>query len=182
MDRLERVALIERLRDENARSRAEIERRQAEREANPFADIVPDQRDTGDPDDLHHGEPIAEALMRKSDDGLGLAYRTIEDATPPAPQPEPEVFNADQIDELAHLVNAVRAEVRREFEQDLERVEQRILQTVLRLIMPAEVAERQVHALNDRVARLEGRIERQLSPATADVVDLPNWRKRSDAA
>ena len=88
------------------------------------------------------------------------------------------MFNADQIDALAHLVNEVRAELHREWEQHIERVEQRLLDTVVRLIRPGEAAEVQCRALSDRLAIMEGKIERQLSGIAER---LPNWRKRDVA-
>jgi hypothetical protein len=90
---------------------------------------------------------------------------------------------------LAAIYNELRAELL----QDIERVQQQLLRTMVRMVLPGERAEETFYALKDRVARMEGQLERQLSQAvielksgiytpgikseSADVVDLPNWRK-----
>jgi len=107
-------------------------------------------------------EAQRQALVRKSDEQDALTPRTTEDATLPVSEPEPEGFNALQIDALAHLVNEVRAELQHEWEQHVERVEQRLLASIVRMVLPGEVAEREIFGLKDRIAILEGRIERQL--------------------
>ena len=54
-----------------------------------------------------------------------------------------------------------------------------VLQTVTRLVLPGELAEREVYELRNRIARAEEHIERRLQEAIADdkVVELPNWRR-----
>jgi len=44
--------------------------------------------------------------VQKSDDGVGLIYRTTEDATPPAPQPDGDDSNGDarDVDEFSKAV------------------------------------------------------------------------------
>lgn len=71
-----------------------------------------------------------EALVRKSDEEDALVQRTTEDTTLPAPEPEPEGFNALQIDALAIIRNELCDELRAEWQRDIERLEQRLLQTV----------------------------------------------------
>jgi len=126
----------------------------------------------------------------------GLIYRDHSaDAlygVPAAPETdaidEGPCFTELQMDTLATVI----AELRREFEESVERAQQRMLQMAARLAMPGERAEETAYALKDRVALMEGRIERQLSEiverrfkeATTDtILDLPNFiRRRSDAA
>ena len=112
--------------------------------------------------------------MRKSDDLGAPVHRTTEDATLPAAEAEPESFNALQIDALATIRNELCDELRAEWQRDIER----LMDTVVRLIRPGEVAESQTRALTDRLAVLEGKIERQLSGIAER---LPNWRKRDVA-
>jgi hypothetical protein len=47
------------------------------------------------------------------------------------------------------------------------------------LVLPGELAEREVYELRNRIARAEEHIERRLQEAIADdkVVELPNWRR-----
>src|SRR5262249_2117141 len=54
-----------------------------------------------------------------------------------------------------------------------------VLQAVTRLVLPGELAEREVYELRNRIARAEEHIERRLQEAIADdkVVELPNWRR-----
>jgi hypothetical protein len=147
-------------------------------------------------------QPVGGPPMHETADA-GIMYRdggsrVLQGAPAPAPEPEPSYevcgFNAVQLDGLAQVV----AELQREFEQDIERMRQHILQTIVRLVMPGERAEETFYALRDRVARIEGqmeramsnhvadmekRIERRLSEATDNVLELPkNFWKRGDAA
>jgi len=148
---------------------------------------------------MAHREPAGSPYIRKSQAGGSVLYREIDNASLAAPAPisgasyEEPGLNAVQLEELAHVI----AEVQREFDAALERMQQRFLQMVVRLAVPAERAEESFYALRDRVARMEGQIERAVAQAIvelksgnatvvakpeSDVVDLPNWRKRSDAA
>jgi len=65
------------------------------------------RRLTGDSSDLAFSEPIGSPYVQKSDDGVGLIYRTTEDATPPAPQPDGDDSNGDarDIDPLPEAVD-----------------------------------------------------------------------------
>jgi hypothetical protein len=97
-------------------------------------------------------------------------------------------FTDEQFDAVAFVL----AELHREFEARIERTERRLLDAMLRLAMPGERAEQTAYGLSDRVAQMEGRIERQLSgiverhlkaAATDTVLDLPaNFWKRDAAA
>jgi hypothetical protein len=115
-------------------------------------------------------------------------YRTIDNdallAAPVGeavdPDGEPWVFDEPQMDVLVQVL----AELRREFEERIERAQQRILQTTVRLALPGELAEREVHELRDRVIRAEQQIERRLKEAMTDddnVLELPNWRQKDVA-
>jgi hypothetical protein len=44
-------------------------------------------------------------------------FKVIENATPSAPEPEPDVFSTEQVDALAHIIN----ELHREFDQLIAR-------------------------------------------------------------
>src|SRR5262245_36487957 len=97
---------------------------------------------------------------------------------------EPLCFDDAQFDCLAEVL----AELRAEWTRDIERIHRQLLNAVVRMVMPGERAEETVYALNDRVARMEQRIERelsdmverQLSTALTDrVIDLPSgfWKR-----
>jgi len=121
-----------------------------------------------------------ERLARQKAQASPLVRQTEPVATSPygdgdvlyaAPAPEPEAFDEErssyfteaQDDVLVHVI----AELRREFGEAIERTEQRLLDMMVRMAMPGERAEETAYALKDRVARMEGRIERQ----TSDLVD-----------
>src|SRR5262245_53219140 len=125
-----------------------------------------------------HAEWMAErkALAQKSDDD-GLLYRTHEENAS-LPGPEPELasdedwcFSELQMESLAVVFN----ELRREWQQDIERAQRRIFDAMVRMGLPGELAEREVHDLRGRVIRAEQQIERRLKEAIGDdsVVDLP---------
>jgi len=104
------------------------------------------------------------AYAQKSDPESGLIYRDQQDALVAAavpaivPSSASEGFSEHQRDVIAHLINALRAE----WQQDIERLEQKILQTVVRLVQPGEHAEAKLYGLNDRIAIMEGKLERHL--------------------
>jgi hypothetical protein len=77
----------------------------------------------------------------------------------PAADGEAFCFTDEQFDAVA----AVLAELHREFEARIERTERRLLDAMLRLALPGERAEEIAYALKERIARMEGTIERQLS-------------------
>jgi len=54
-----------------------------------------------------------------------------------------------------------------------------VLPTVTRLVLPGELAEREVYELRNCIARAGEHIERRLQEAIADdkVVELSNWRR-----
>src|SRR5262245_56253792 len=138
-----------------------------------------------------HAEWMAEreaqkhALAQKSGDSL--LYRTHEEnASRPAPAVDAGVsdegwcFTELQMDSLA----VVFAELRREWQQDIERAQQRIFDAMVRMGLPGELAEREVHDLRNRVIRAEQQIERRLKEALGDdnIVDLPPGFWKRDAA
>jgi hypothetical protein len=135
-------------------------------------------------------EAQASPPARENDDAGVITPDDDGDALLAAPAPEPEPlydFTDAQFDALAFVLN----ELHKEFEARVERTERRLLDAMLRLAMPGERAEETAYALKDRVARMEGRLERQLSDiverrfkeaATDAVLELPaNFWKR-DAA
>jgi hypothetical protein len=130
----------------------------------------------------------AEELERRAYEIERAAASAAETVPFSEEEPEPSYdFTDTQFDTLATVI----AELHREFDARLERTERRLLDAMLRLAMPGERAEETAYALKDRIAQMEGRIERQLSSiverhlkaaAAATVLDLPaNFWKR-DAA
>jgi hypothetical protein len=137
---------------------------------------------------LAERKALASPPARKTD-AAGVMYRDFEgDALAAASAVEAEAseeepyFTEQQCDCLADVLN----EIREEFDDRIERTQQRILQTVTRLILPGELAEREVHDLRARVIRAEEKIERQLKAAMTDddndnIIDLPDFiSKRND--
>lgn len=134
----------------------------------------------------------AEAPPVSERDNPGVVYREYDrDAQTAVAQAREQeyagglCFTSEQFDCVADALDAVIDELRREFEEGIERAQQRILQATVRLALPGELAEREVHDLRARVIRAEEHIERQLKAATSDdkVVDLPtNFWRRTDVA
>jgi hypothetical protein len=125
------------------------------------------------------------ALVRKNADEGVTTQDDGGDALPAVPAGEAEAFDftEEQFDCLAAVLN----ELRKEFDARIARAEERILQATVRLILPGELAEREVHELRARVVRAEQQIERQLKAAITDddnVIDLPAGfiGRRHDAA
>jgi hypothetical protein len=116
-----------------------------------------------------HDRMMAEARasppVRKSDSEDELVFKVIEDATPPAPQPDAAPFDKAQVDILALVINELRDEWRRDH--------------------AAEIAD--LKGKLDAVAELKGKLDAVLTLLgqkefkSAEVIDLPDWRKR-DAA
>jgi len=115
---------------------------------------------------------------------VGVMYRNDSgdalDGVPAAetePSDEEWCFTEEQFEALAFALH----ELRKEFEEGIERAQQRILQATVRLALPGELAEREVHDLRARVIQAEQKIERQLKAAIGDdsVVDLPPgfWKR-----
>jgi hypothetical protein len=115
----------------------------------------------------------AEELERRDYEIERAATAVAETVPSSEEEPEPSyAFSDAQFDGIAFALN----ELHKEFDQRLERAQQRILQTVTRLILPGELAEREVHDLRARVIAAEEKIERQLKAAMTDddnVIDLP---------
>jgi len=133
-------------------------------------------------------------------------------ASPPVPHddggdalyavPEPEAvcldedgeftlpFSDRQADAIADVINALRTE----WQADIERMQQRLLDMMVRMVVPAERAEETVYALRERVAMMEGRLERQFAEIAErrlkavigddNVIDLPAGfiQRRTDVA
>jgi hypothetical protein len=141
---------------------------------------------------LAHHKAERAALMRKNADEGVMTHDDDGDAILAAPASdavasEEELdFTDAQFDALATVI----AELHREFEERIERTRQQLLDTMVRLAMPGERAEETFYALKDRVARMEGQLERQLSDIverhlkrakSGEVIDLPDFiRKRTD--
>jgi hypothetical protein len=133
---------------------------------------------------------LASPPMSETDDPGVITPDDDNDALLAAPAPEPEPlydFTDAQFDALAFVLN----ELHKEFEARIERTERRLLDAMVRLAMPGERAEETAYALKDRIARMEGRLERQLSDiverrfkeaATDTVLDLPAAFWKRDAA
>jgi hypothetical protein len=113
-----------------------------------------------------HDRMMAEArasqLVPKSDVEEELVFKVLEDATPPAPEPEPEPFDEAQSDVLARVIAMV---------QDREHDER----------------EKAIAPLKIEIAELRGQVSallmlvRQKECKSANVIDLPDWRKRDVA-
>jgi hypothetical protein len=103
----------------------------------------------------------AEALARKNaaDDLQHQADGNNALATAPVAEEASCDFTEAQFEAIAYAM----AGLQREWQQDIERLEQKVLQTVVRLALPGERAEETMYALKDRVARVEGYIERRLA-------------------
>jgi len=110
----------------------------------------------------HAASERQEALVQKSDAEEELVFKVIEDATPPAPVPEPEPFDEVQLDVLARVIA---------MEQDHEHEER----------------EKAIAPLKTEIAELRGQVSALLTLLgqkefkSADVIDLPDWRKRDVA-
>jgi hypothetical protein len=95
--------------------------------------------------------------------GGDLVYKTTEDASLPASEPEPfyepQAFNELQADTLAHLINELRDEWRKDH--------------AVRSPSCAGKSRRcSLCSVNHTVSNLKN----------ADVIDLPDWRWRRDVA
>jgi hypothetical protein len=132
-------------------------------------------------DDRRRAEHAANGKARlpvRETDEAGLLYDGGAPAAAPASQgalcfdeegqPFISCFTDEQADAIAYALAGSAQELRRDWQDDIERVQQRLLQTVARLVMPAERAEETMYALKDRVARMEGFIERRLAETNAD--------------
>src|SRR5262249_58723839 len=95
MTKDERLELIDELRAKADAHRAEIARREAEREEDPFAmqDYL-----------MAEAEGGRASLIHKSGDDAVLVFKTVEDATVPEPAPTPEEFTDTQIEAISHFV------------------------------------------------------------------------------
>ena len=106
-------------------------------------------------------EPIRRPPVSKSDTE-GLVYKDSDNNTlEPAPYAEPEPFDSEQIDALAHVIA---------MEQDYEHAER----------------EKALGPLKQEIAELRGQVSALLTllgktEKAADVVELPNWRRRGVA-
>jgi hypothetical protein len=136
-----------------------------------------------------------EALVSETEDIGAMTADDGDDALLPAPAPDGEVFDEERLSYFAPsqhevLVQVLR-ELREEFDERLERTEQRLLNIMARMVVPAERAEEVAYGLKERVARMEQRLERQLSDiverrfreaATDTILELPKNFWKRDAA
>ena len=123
-----------------------------------------------------HDQMMAEAranpLVQKSDAEGELVFKVIEDATPPAPQSEPQPsFDADE--RLTVILGEFALELQREWREERDKA-----------IAPlkAEIAE--LKGRLEAVAELKGKVDALLTllqGAKAEVIGLPRKRP-SDAA
>jgi hypothetical protein len=109
---------------------------------------------------LMASEPIRRAPMRENDDGLALVYRTQDDATSPVPEPEPVPSDTDAaVDNLIETADLIQDQVDRLKRENIA-----------------------LKAKLDVVLTLLGKSDTLSNAKAADVIDLPDWRKRADAA
>ena len=123
-------------------------------------------------------ETVLEGVMTHGSNGNALLAAPAAEAV--AFDEEPWAFDELQMDVIAQVLK----ELREEFDERIAHAEKRILQATVRLALPGELAEREVHELRARVIRAEEKIERQLKAAIADddnVFELPNWRRKGVA-
>jgi hypothetical protein len=119
-----------------------------------------------------HDRMMAEAratpLVWKSDAEGELVFKVMEDASPPAPQPEPEPFDQFQSDVLIQVIVGLRKEWREERDEAIAPLK-------------AEIAE--LKGKLDAVAELKGKVDALLllQGAKAEVIGLPQ-KRNSDAA
>jgi hypothetical protein len=110
MDTYERRALIEELQEKSAEGRAEIERKQAEREADPIAYDNWIRAEATLPE-------LPEFVTKTNENGL----------VTPAPEPQPELaFTDEQADAIGYVVAAERKRERKELEKSLAPMRERI--------------------------------------------------------
>jgi hypothetical protein len=115
-----------------------------------------------------HDQMMAE--QRANDPGEELVFKVIEDARPPAPEPEP--FTEYQSDVLVQVIVGLRKEWREERDEAIAPLKAEIVELKGKL---------------DAVAELKGKVDAlltlfgQRSFKAADVIDLPDWRKHNAA-
>jgi len=123
-----------------------------------------------------HDQMMAEAranpLVQKSDAGGELVFKVIEDATPPAPQSEPQPsFDADE--RLTVILGEFALELQREWREERDKA-----------IAPLKAEIAKLKGKLDAVAELKGKVDALLTllqGAKAEVIGLPR-RRSSDAA
>jgi hypothetical protein len=107
--------------------------------------------------------------QRANDPDEELVFKVMEDARPPAPEPEPELFTEYQSDVLAHVIVELRKQWREERDEAIAPLK-------------AEIAELKGNL--DAIAELRGQVSALftlLQGAKAEVIGLPRKRP-SDAA
>jgi len=109
-------------------------------------------------------EGAGSSPMQESEPVLDLVFKTIEDATPPAPQPEPQPSSDEPT--LGDAVLEFCGAVDRRFER-------------------LEHAHVELRGKVDALLTLLGKKDvrsADTSSDSADVIDLPDWRSRRDVA
>ena len=115
-----------------------------------------------------HEEWLAQRALAKPP--VISAHDNSGDAPLPAPAAGSEssneewVFSDAQMDVLAQAFS----DLSRAWQQDIERAQRRIFDAMVRMGLPGELAEREVHDLRGRVIRAEQQIERRLKEALGD--------------
>jgi hypothetical protein len=106
---------------------------------------------------------LRETLVQRDGGADGLIFKTRDNAILPAPQPEPEAFyeeegfNEYQSDVLAHLINELREEWRRDHAIEIAELRGKVDALLTMLGQKSFEAD---------------------APKSGEVVELPNWRKR----
>jgi hypothetical protein len=173
MTRDERLELIAKLKADNEASMAELERRAAEREADPakmhrylYGDAV-DRRDSGDDGDLAFSAP----LERKSGSPAGLVYREQEDGLLPFPEPVDEACgDNDPIPEALDEFSAATAERFRRLDNELAYLRG---QLDAALGMLGVKSGNTTTVVNPELEQKSGNTPTGVKPKSAAVVGLP---------
>src|SRR5262245_22744438 len=137
-------------------------------------------------------ETIGAPLMRNSEPD-DILYRTKEQNVPAgdamASDEQSNDDNADLLSEaLLDAGGRVIADLRREWQRELEVVQAKSREIIATLErdrerdpLKAEVARLRVQ-LDTLLAVMLGKSVNVMEPKSGDVIDLPDWRKRSDVA
>src|SRR5262245_13241844 len=121
---------------------------------------------------LARREAQSASLARRNDNPAGLVFKTIENALVEAAEPEPAAVNGqdDEEPDDRTLLVALTDAVENRFDYE-ERQRHRL--------------ERELTFLKgqfDAVLTMLGKSETVSNSKAADVIDLPDWRKRSNVA
>jgi hypothetical protein len=111
-------------------------------------------------------EPIRRPPVSESDTDSGLVFKTIEDATPSAPQPEPPASDAESYPPLDDFTKGIC-----EF----------VVEWVRQKLAPPDERITKLEAQVEVLLRLLGKSSNLPDSKSADVVDLPDWRRKDVA-